>query len=236
MFSGLSGKGIFFGNIKGGVGKSTLCIYIFEMLRKLRPELDMMLVDTDPQASSSLMLRNIVSQNMLRCMPMGDRYDGAITSMIDGVIKSHLVKDESVALIDTGAGKIGNVWQLALLCNTIIVPTSLSYTDIRPTIDFINEVDAFKENYDTKTPHIVVVPNRSLPQQKDYSLLQQELEDMNLIIAPPVSDFSVVRHSSRQFNGLVSIEGTRFYEQIETLTNFIISHVLSGELDNIFAD
>ena len=90
---------------------------------------------------------------------MGDRYDGAITSMIDGVIKSHLVKDDSVALIDTGAGKIGNVWQLALLCNTIIVPTSLSCTDIRPTIDFINEVDAFKENYDTKTPHIVVVPN-----------------------------------------------------------------------------
>ena len=60
---------VFLGNIKGGVGKSTLCIYIFEMLRKLRPDLDMMLVDTDPQASSSLMLRNIVSQNMLRCMP-----------------------------------------------------------------------------------------------------------------------------------------------------------------------
>ena len=139
MFSGLSGKGIFLGNIKGGVGKSTLCIYIFEMLRKIRPDLDMLLIDTDPQASSSLMLRNIVPESMLRCMPMGDRYDGAITSMIDGVMKSHLVKDDSVALIDSGAGKIGNVWQLALLCNTIIVPTSLSYTDIRPTIDFIND-------------------------------------------------------------------------------------------------
>ena len=236
MNTGLAGKGIFFGNIKGGVGKSTLCIYLFEMLRKLRPDLDMLLVDTDPQASSSMMLKNILPENMLRFMPMGDRYDGAITSMIDGVMKSHLINEDSIAMIDTGAGKIGNVWQLALLCNTIIVPTSLSYTDIRPTIEFINEIDAFKENYDTKTPHIVVVPNRSLPQQKDYSLLQEAVEDMNLIIAPPVSDFSVVRHSSRHFDGLTSIEGTRFYGQIETLSNFIITHVLSGELDNIFAD
>ena len=234
MISGLSGKGIFFGNIKGGVGKSTLCIYIFEMLRRLRPDLAMLLVDTDPQASSSMTLQNIVPQQSLRFMPMGDRYDGAITSMIDGVIKSHLVNDNSVAIIDSAAGKIGNVWQVALLCNTMIVPTSLSYTDIRPTIDFIKEIDSYKDNYNTQTPHIIVVPNRSSPNQKDYSYLTDAAENLNLVIAPPVSDYSIVRHSSHNFNGLSDIEGSRFYEQIENLTNFIISHVLSGQLDEIF--
>lgn len=234
MISGLSGKGIFFGNIKGGVGKSTICIYVFEMLRRLRPDLAFLLVDTDPQASASISLQHIVPQQSLRFMPMGDRYDGAVMSMIDGVLKSHLVNDNSVAFIDSAAGKIGNVWQVALLCNTMIVPTSLSYTDIRPTIDFIKEIDSFKENYNTKTPHVIVVPNRSSPQQKDYSILTNAAENLNLVIAPPVSDFSIVRHSSHDFNGLADIEGTRFYEQIENLTNFIISHVLSGELDTIF--
>ena len=66
---------------------------------------------------------------------MGDRYDGAIMSTIDGVIKSHLVKDNSIVVVDTAAGKIGNIWQVALLCNTMIVPTSLSWTDMQPTIE-----------------------------------------------------------------------------------------------------
>ncbi|MGC6484149.1 MAG: ParA family protein [Candidatus Puniceispirillales bacterium] len=234
MNSGFSGKGIFFGNIKGGVGKSTLCIYIFEMLRKLRPDLDMLMLDTDPQASSSMTLQQIVPKHMLRFMPMGDRYDGAITAMLDGVIKSHLVNDNTVALIDSAAGKIGNVWQVALLCNTIIVPTSLSFTDIRPTLDFIRELDGYKENYNTKTPHIIVVPNRASPNQKDYSALTDAAQNLNLVVAPPVSDYSVVRHSSHNFKGLADIEGTKFYDQIENLTHFIISHVLSGKLDEIF--
>lgn len=234
MNSGFSGKGIFFGNIKGGVGKSTLCIYVFEMLRKLRPDLDILLLDTDPQASASMTLQQIVPNHLTRHLPLGDRYDGTAMAMLDGVIKSHLVKDNSVALIDSAASKIDNLWQVTLLCNTIIVPTSLSFADIRPTLDFIMGLDHYKENYNTTTPHIIVVPNRSAPNQKDYSSLTKAVENLNLIIAPPVSDFSVVRHASHDFRGLADIEGTRFYEQIENLTHFLISHVLSGELDRIF--
>ena len=88
MLAGLNGHGLFFGNMKGGVGKSTLCIYTLEMIKKLRPDLDILLIDTDPQGTSSTMMKSILAPEKIRFMPMGDRYDGAIMSTIDGVIKS----------------------------------------------------------------------------------------------------------------------------------------------------
>lgn len=236
MLSGLNGKGLFFGNMKGGVGKSTLCMYTLEMIQRLKPELDILLVDTDPQASSSNMMQSILPPEKIRFMPMGDRYDGVIMSTVDGVIKSQLVKDDSMVVVDTAAGKIGNIWQVALLCNTMIVPTSLSYTDMQPTIEYIQEIDSRKEDYGTTTPHIIVVPNRTSPNQRDYSLITDAAKSLNVIVAPPVSDFSIVKQSSHNYQGLKDVEGTRFYEEVLGLAEFIVSHVMSGELDRIFAE
>ena len=235
MLSGLNGNGLFFGNMKGGVGKSTLCMYVLEMILKLQKDLDVLMIDTDPQSTSSRMMTNILPAEKIRSMPMGDRYDGAIMSTVDGVIKSHLVNDNTLAVIDSAAGKVGNIWQVALLCNTMIVPTSLSWTDMQPTLDYIREIDERKEDYDSTTPHIIVVPNKTSPQQKDYSLINDAAKSLNVIVAPPVSDFSIVRKASHEYKGLTDVEGSRFYEEIETLAQFIISHVLSGELDRIFA-
>lgn len=236
MLSGLNGKGIFFGNMKGGVGKSTLCIYTLEMIMRLKPELNALLVDTDPQASSSNMMQGILSSEQIRYMPMGDRYDGVIMSTIDGVLKTHLVQDNSLVVVDSAAGKIGNIWQVALLCNTMIVPTSQSWTDMQPTIEYIQEIDSRKEDYNSLTPHIIVVPNRSSPNQRDYSLITNAAKNLNVIVAPPVSDYSIVKHSSHQYKGLKDVEGSRFYDEIKVLAEFIISHVMSGELDRIFAE
>lgn len=236
MLSGLNGKGLFFGNMKGGVGKSTLCMYVLEMIMQLKPELDVLLIDTDPQSTSSRMMTNLLPPEKIRAMPMGDRYDGAIMSTVDGVIKSHLVNEDTLVVIDSAAGKIGNIWQVALLCNTMIVPTSLSWTDMHPTIDYISEIDERKEDYDSTTPHIIVVPNKTSPQQKDYSLINDAAKSLNVIVAPPVSDYSIVRKSSHDYAGLKDVKDSRFHEEIKTLAQFIVSHVLSGELDRIFAD
>ncbi len=235
MLSGLNGKGLFFGNMKGGVGKSTLCMYVLEMIMQLRPDLDVMLIDTDPQSTSSRMMGGLLPPEKIRSMPMGDRYDGAIMSTVDGVIKSHLVNDNTLTVIDSAAGKIGNIWQVALLCNTMIVPTSLSWTDMQPTIDYISEIDERKEDYDSTTPHIIVVPNKTSPQQKDYSLINDAAKSLNVIVAPPVSDFSIVRKSSHDYRGLKDVEDSRFHDEIRALAQFIVSHVISGELDRIFA-
>lgn len=236
MLAGLNGHGLFFGNMKGGVGKSTLCMYTLEMIKRLKPDLDILLIDTDPQGTSSSMMKSILDPDQIRFMPMGDRYDGAIMSTIDGVMKSHLVKDNSLVVVDTAAGKIGNIWQVALLCNTMIVPTSLSWTDMQPSIEYVQEIDARKEDYTSMTPHIIVVPNRTSPNQKDYSLINDTAKSLNVIVAPPVSDFSIVKHSSHNYNGLKDVEKSRFYGEIETLGNFIVSHVLSGELDRIYSE
>ena len=234
MLSGLNGKGLFFGNMKGGVGKSTLCMYVLEMITMLQKDLDILLVDIDPQSTTSRMMGNILPNEKIRSMPMGDRYDGMIMSTVDGVLKNHLVNENTLAMIDTAAGKIGNVWQVALLCNTMIVPTSLSGTDMQPTIDYIREIDERKEDYDSTTPHIILVPNKTSPQQKNYSLINDAAKTLNVIVAPPVSDYSIVRKSSHDFKGLKDVKKTPFYDEIKTLAQFIISHVISGELDRIF--
>ena len=236
MLSGLNGKGLFFGNMKGGVGKSTLCMYVLEMIMQIKPDLDVLLIDTDPQSTTSRMMQNILPAEKIRSMPMGDRYDGAIMSTVDGVIKSHLVNDNTLAVIDSAAGKVGNIWQVAFLCNTMIVPTSLSWTDMHPTIDYIREIDERKEDYDSTTPHIIVVPNKTSPQQKDYSLINDAAKSLNVIVAPPVSDYSIVRKSSHDYQGLTDVADSKFHEEIRTLAQFIVSHVISGELDRIFAN
>jgi len=82
----LSGKSIFFGNIKGGVGKSTLCMFLYEMVRLKLINHSTMLVDTDPQMTTSTMMRQTLPENQIKQMPTGDRYDGVSLSSLDGLI------------------------------------------------------------------------------------------------------------------------------------------------------
>ena len=234
MVDGFAGKGIFFGNIKGGVGKSTLCMFTLDMLRKLKPELDILLIDIDPQATSAKMMKGLLPEGRVRFMPMSDTFDGTALSMIDGVVKSHLVQDNSLVIIDSAAGKIGNIWQVAMLCNSMVIPTSMSWVDMAPTIEYISEIDGRKSDYNSTTPHLIVVPNRSSPNQKNYSQLYDKAAELNVVIAPPVSDYAIVRHTSYDFKALESVKGTRFHNEVKKMAQFMVSHVLSGKLDKIY--
>ena len=234
MVDGFAGKGIFFGNMKGGVGKSTLCMFTLEMLRKLKPKLDILLIDIDPQATSARMMKGLLPEGRVRFMPITDNFDGTALSMIDGVIKTHLVQNNSVVIIDSPAGSIGNIWQIAMLCNSMIIPTSISWVDIQPTVEYISEIDSRKQDYRSNTPHMIIVPNKGAPNQKNYKVLYDKAKELNVVIAPPVSDYAIVRHSSYDFKGLESVKKTRFHGEVERMSKFLISHVLSGKLDKIY--
>ena len=183
-----AGKAIFIGNIKGGVGKSTLAVYLTEYLRARFKRRSIMLLDTDPQGSSFEMMQPFSKPEDIKFMPVGDRYDGVNMSTLDGVLRRMLSQDNAITIVDTGAGKLGNIWQMAMLCNTLLVPTSMSWTDLRPTIDFIKEIDERKEDYDTIKPHVIVVPNRTSPAQRNFAQLSEALAEVNAIMAPPISD------------------------------------------------
>ena len=228
------GKAVFVGNIKGGVGKSTLAVYLTDYLRHRYKRRKIMLLDTDPQGTAFEMMQPHSRVDDIKFLPIGDRYDGVSMTTLDGILRRMVSQDECVTIVDTGAGKLGNVWQMAMLCSTVLVPTSMSWTDLRPTIDFIKELDDRKEDYGVVNPHIVVVPNRTSPAQKNFSQLAEALEDVNAIMAPPISDLSVARGHGRVFHGIDAVEGTRFREEIERLGEFIIDYVISGELDRIY--
>ena len=130
-------KAICVGNIKGGVGKSTLAIYVADFLRSRYRRREIMLLDTDPQGTAFELLDPITGPGTVKYLPVGDRYDGVNMSTLDGVLRRNLSDDNSLTIIDTSAGKLGQFYQMVMLCDTLLVPTSMSWTDLRPTIDFI---------------------------------------------------------------------------------------------------
>ncbi|MEC7302284.1 MAG: ParA family protein, partial [Pseudomonadota bacterium] len=111
-----SGKAIFVGNIKGGVGKSTLAVYLTDYLRHRDQRRPVMLLDTDPQGTAFEMMQPHSRADDIKFLPIGDRYDGVSMTMLDGVLRRMLTYEDAVTIVDTGAGKLGNVWQMAMLC------------------------------------------------------------------------------------------------------------------------
>ena len=227
-------KAIFVGNIKGGVGKSTLTVYLTDYLRRRFKRRSVVLLDTDPQGTSFELMEPKSKNGDARFLPVGDRYDGVNMTTLDGVLRRLLAQNDGIAMVDTGAGKLGNFWQMAFLCNTLLVPTSMSWADLRPTIDFIKEIDERKADLRSVTPHVVVVPNRVSPQQRHFQQIVDALQEVNAILAPPISELSAARHSSPDFSGIEGVEGTRFCREIERLGEFIVEYVISGELDRIY--
>ena len=229
-------KAIFVGNIKGGVGKSTLTMYLTDYLRRRFKRRSVILLDTDQQGTSFELMEPKSKNGEARFLPVGDRYDGVNMTTLDGVLRRLLAQNENIAMVDTGAGKLGNFWQMAFLCNTLLVPTSMSWADLRPTIDFIKEIDERKADLRSITPHVVVVPNRVSPQQRHFQQIADALLEVNAILAPPISELSAARNSTPDFSGLDGVEGTRFHREIERLGEFLVEYVISGELDRIYAE
>ena len=229
-------KAIFVGNIKGGVGKSTLTMYLTDYLRRRFKRRSVILLDTDPQGTSFELMEPKSKNGDARFLPVGDRYDGVNMTTLDGVLRRLVAQNENIAMVDTGAGKLGNFWQMAFLCNTLLVPTSMSWADLRPTIDFIKEIDERKADLRSITPHVVVVPNRVSPQQRHFQQIADALLEVNAILAPPISELSAARNSTPDFSGLDGVEGTRFHREIERLGEFLVEYVISGELDRIYAE
>ena len=223
------------GNIKGGVGKSTLSVYLFDFLRHKLKRRNVVLIDTDPQGTSYELMEPNVNPGSLKHLSIGDRYDGVSMTTLDGVLRRNVSQSGYLTLVDTAAGRMGNFTQMLMFCNTLLVPTSMSWADLRPTIDFINTMDERKEEMNSVIPHIIVVPNRVSHQQKDFSKLSEALTGLNVIMAPPVSDLTAAKSDLSHFQGINGVKGTRFCEEIERLGEFIINYVISGELDRMYS-
>ena len=112
----------------------------------------------------------------------------------------------------------------------------MSWADLRPTLDLIKESEERRGDVRSVTPHVVVVPNRVSPHQRNFQPITDALFEVNVILAPPLSELSAARNSSPDFSGLDGVEGTRFHREIERLGEFLIEYVISGELDRIYAE
>ena len=228
------GQSIFIGNIKGGVGKSTLTTLLFDYFQKKRGEHKVQMVDADRQGTAFELLEPMGSAGNIRHVPVSDRFDGLSLVTLDSILRRMRSNPDTLTIVDTGAGWPGNVWQIAMLCECIIIPTTLSWADLRPTIEFVREMDERKDSLDTVAPHLIIVPNKIPPSQRDMSMLSDNVKDLNVVVAPPLSDLSVVRHMSSNFKGLEAARGTRFFDEFTRLGDFINDYVLSGRLSKMY--
>lgn len=231
----IGGQSIFLANIKGGVGKSTLTAFLTDYFNESFDETKVCLLDTDPQGSAIELLGASPSLHMARHMPIGDRYDGVESVTLDGVYRRLISDDNSLTIVDTAGGALGNIWQLVMRSKCVLVPTSLSWSDLRPTLDFVRELSERKEAIAMQNPHIIIVPNRISPQQRNLQALADAIGDMDVILAPPVSDLSIVRAQAVDFKGLKGVAGTRFHDEITRLGKFISDYVLSGKMDDYYS-
>ena len=111
-----------------------------------------------------------------------------------------------------------------------------SWADLRPTVEFVREMDDRKDGQDSVLPHLIIVPNRIPPSQRDLSAISEILEGLNVVLAPPLSDLSLVRQMSGEFKGLEAAKGTRFHDEFGRLGDFIRDYVLSGKLSQMYED
>jgi len=229
-------SGIMIANVKGGVGKSTLTCYLADYLRMRKPRLSLTVIDTDLQGSSYESLSPVFPAGKVKHLPISGRYDAVNVMTLDTLMRSELSATNHVMLLDTSAGKPETLHQAMMMCKCLLVPVSLSWTDIRPTSDFIREIQELKDNAGSLTPHIIVVPNRLAPQQRNLNYLAKALTDLDVVIAPGLSELSVIKHKSEQFSGLISTHGTRFFDEFERFGQFICDYVLTGKLDEIYGD
>jgi len=230
------GQSIFVGNIKGGVGKSTITAFLYDYFKTRFPDRSIQMLDTDRQGTSYELLGAVANERNIRHVPVSDRFDGLSLVTLDSILRRMRSEPESLTIVDTGAGWPGNIWQLAMMCECIIIPTSLSWADLRPTVEFVREMDERKDGHDSILPHLIIVPNRIPPSQRDLSAISEILEGLNVVLAPPLSDLSLVRQMSGEFKGLGAAQGTRFHNEFERLGDFICDYVLSGKLSRMFEE
>lgn len=231
----IGGQSIFLANMKGGVGKSTLTAFLTDYFKLKHKKTKVCLLDADPQGSAVELLGTSTSIDLVRHIPIGDRYDGVNAVTLDGVYRRLISDDNTLTMVDTAGGALGNIWQLVMLSKCVLVPTSLSWADMRPTIDFVTELSERKEANNVATPHVIVVPNRISPQQRNLSVLSDAIGDLDIVLAPPVSDLSIVRSQAGEFTGMKGVEGTRFHAELTRLGDFIVDYVLSGKLDKYYS-
>jgi len=139
-------------------------------------------------------------------------------------------------LVDPCAGEPASICENEKVCQCLLVPVSINWGDIRPTRDFIEVIQDRKDSSRAITPHIIVVPNRIPYQQRDYSSLKAALSDLDVVIAPGLSELAIVRHQTKKFPGMDPTKGTRFYEEIMHFGKFITEYILGGKLDSIYSN
>ena len=120
---------------------------------------------------------------------------------LDSLMQRMRVKGNSLTLRQIRGWLTGNVWQLAMMCRSIIVPTSLSWANVRPTIEFVKEIDERKIGNDTVTPHLIIVPNKIPPSTtRFYPSFWRASNGLNVVLLSlRPSDYRCEIHVREQF-------------------------------------
>lgn len=148
------------GNLKGGVGKSTVAVGIAGAMASAGKSVA--LVDGDPQATSSRWLANPDQPTWSEQPIWVDTLDIATLSSVETWLEQaeRLVRVHGTVLVDLPA-VIGPAMAAAfMLARVIIVPVSLSPVDIDGTTRVLKHIRAARNERGGRGPAVLIVPNK----------------------------------------------------------------------------
>lgn len=175
-----AGKVIGIGNLKGGVGKSTLAINLGCALaeRGMR----VLVIDTDPQQTSTLWTR----RSRLACFvePRPIRNLAAVGEWLQALANAR--GHYSCVILDLPAVLSPALAMAFLAADLMLIPTTLSTVDLEATRRTLRHAQAAIAERASRPPHLLVVP--TLMRRRWFSRVRMpaELQALNVPIGPAI--------------------------------------------------
>lgn len=127
---------------KGGVGKSTLAMQFAHAIQICKPDMKILLMDADPQATCLNWGRWRAEQEISPFIDVQPINQKGIKTILDERLKQY-----DVILIDVGGADNPNLRRALVHVDAVIIPTSLDPAERIHTFDMISLVDVARDEY-----------------------------------------------------------------------------------------